>query len=128
MASRRQRPTRHSDQRRATNAADPGRPADQCFVAYPNIRDPELFEAIIQKTIEEAQTSIAKTKQRGRKIKPGRNGAYNRAWAYTQGRQLLPRTVHIDRGSAEMSYIRVYEIDGTTFEWTKDKPIPVPGR
>jgi hypothetical protein len=36
--------------------------------------------------------------------------------------------VHNDRGSAEMSYIRVYEIDGTTFESTKNQPIPVPGR
>ncbi len=101
---------------------------DRYFVAYPNIKDPELFEAIIQKTIDEAQSAIEKTKQRGRKIEPSKDGKYSRAWAYTQGYQLIPRTVHNDRGSAEMSYISVYGIDGNTFNWTKDQPIEVPGR
>ena len=98
------------------------------FVAYPKIRDLELLAAIIQKTIDEAENSIAKTKQRGKKIEPGRNGAYSRAWSHLQGRALIPRTVHNDRGSAEMSYIRIYGIDGATFEWTKVQPISVPGR
>lgn len=101
---------------------------DRYFVAYPKINDPELFEAIIQKTIEEAKTSIEKTRQRGRKVEPGRNGAYNRAWAYLQGYQLIPRTVHNDAGSKEMSYISVYGIDGATFNWTANQPIEVPGR
>jgi hypothetical protein len=102
--------------------------ADRYFVAYPNIKDPELFEAIIRKTIEEAKSSIEKSKQRGKKIEPNKQGRYSRAWAYTQGRKLIPRTVHNDRGSAEMSYIAIYGIDGNTFNWTRDQPIAVPGR
>lgn len=102
--------------------------ADRYFVAYPKIKDPKLFDALIRKTIEEAKNSIEKSKQRKREIKPGSKGKYSRAWAYTQGYNLIPRTVHNDRGSAEMSYIRVYGIDGNTFNWTRDQPIAVPGR
>lgn len=102
--------------------------ADRYYVAYPNIKDPELFDAIIRKTIEEAKSSIEKSKQRGKKIEPNKQGKYSRAWAYMQGRELIPRTVHNDRGSAEMSYIEVYGFDGNTFNWTRDQPIAVPGR
>lgn len=102
--------------------------ADRYFVAYPKIEDPELFEAVIQKTIDEAKTSIERQKQRGRKIEPSRNGGYSRAWSYSQGFELIPRTVHNDRGSAEMSYISVYGFDGATFRWTRKQPIAVPGR
>ncbi len=102
--------------------------SDRYFVAYPNIKDPKLFEAIIQHTIDETKTKIDKIKQRGRKIEPNKNGGYSRTWAFTQGRALIPRTVHNDRGSAEMSYIRVYGIDGNAFEWTPNQPIEVPGR
>ena len=45
-----------------------------------------------------------------------------------KGFQLIPRTVHNDRGSAEMSYISVYGIDGSTFNWTRNQPLKVPGR
>ncbi|QDU92797.1 DUF1588 domain-containing protein [Lignipirellula cremea] len=101
---------------------------DRYFVAYPYIPDPELFEAIIASTREETQESMARQKQRGRSVGPDPQGKYNRAWALTQGRELIPRTVHNDRGSAEMSYIRIYGIDGNTFSWTKNQPIAVPGR
>jgi hypothetical protein len=101
---------------------------DKYFVAYPHIADPVLFEAIIQKTIEEAKSSIEKTKQRGKPIEPPKNGGYSRAWSYAQGYNLIPRTVHNDAGSKELSYIRVYGIDGATFNWTRDQPIKVPGR
>ncbi len=101
---------------------------DKYFVAYPKIEDPKLFAAIIEKTIQEAKNSIEKTKQRGKKIEPSRKGGYNRAWSYSQGRALIPRTVHNDRGSAEMSYIQIYGFDGNTFEWSKNQPISVPGR
>lgn len=101
---------------------------DKYFVAYPNIRDKELFAAIIQKTIDETVKGMEKQKQRGRKIQPAKNGMYSRAWAHANGRALIPRTVHNDRGSAEMSYIRIYGIDGNNFEWTPNQPISVPGK
>jgi len=100
---------------------------DRYFVAYPHIKDPQLFAAIIANTLEETQAALKKSKARGRKIEPGRNGRYNRLWSYTQGRALIPRTVHNDRGSAEMSYISIYGFDAE-FEWTADQPIEVPGR
>jgi len=102
--------------------------ADRYFVAFPKIDDPTLFDAIIEKTIEEAKSSIERTKQRGKKIEPSRAGGYNRAWSYSQGYELIPRTVHNDRGSSEMSYISIYGIDGATFQWTRKQPIEVPGR
>jgi len=98
------------------------------YVAYPRINDAALFDAIIQKTVQEAKSSIEKSRQRGRKIAPSRNGGYNRAWSYLQGHALIPRTVHNDRGSAEQSYIRIYGFDGATFQWSRNQPIPVPGR
>ncbi len=101
---------------------------DRYFVAFPNIKDPELFAAIIRSTIEATKSGIEKAKQRGRKIEPGKGGRYDRSWAYTQGFDLIPRTVHNDRGSFEMSYIHVYGIDGPTFNWTSQQPIEVPGR
>jgi hypothetical protein len=101
---------------------------DRYFVAYPNINDSKLFDAIVQKTIDETKAGIERTKERGRKIEPNKQGKYNRAWAFTQGYELIPRTVHNDRGSFEMSYIRVYGIDGNTFKWTRNQPIEVPGR
>lgn len=101
---------------------------DRYFVAYPNIKNPKLFEAIIEKTINETKTGIEKTKQRGKEIGPSKNGEYSRAWAYTQGFELIPRTVHNDRGGQELSYIKIYGIDGNTFSWTRKQPIEVPGR
>ena len=101
---------------------------DRYFVAYPNIKDPKLFAAVIQRTIDLTKQQIAKSKQRKRKIRPPRKGGYSRAWSYLQGRRLIPRTVHNDRGSAEMSYIKVYGFDGATFEWSPKQPIKVPGR
>ena len=101
---------------------------DRYFVAYPHIKDPELFDAIIQNTIEETKARIKKIKNRGKEIEPGNQGKYSRAWAFTQGRELIPRTVHNDRGSFEMSYIHVYGFDGATFAWSREQPIPVPGR
>ena len=101
---------------------------DRYFVAFPNIKDPVLFEAIIAKTIESTKSGIEKSESRGKQVAPPKNGQYSRAWAYKQGYQLIPNTVHNDRGSFEMSYIKVYGIDGPTFNWTRDQPIAVPGR
>lgn len=102
--------------------------SDRYFVAYPRIKDEELLQEIIAQTIENTKQGIERTMQRGRKIGPSKDGKYNRQWAFVNGRNLIPRTVHNDRGSAEMSYIRIYGIDGNTFEWTRNQPITVPGR
>ena len=101
---------------------------DRYFVAYPYVPDKELFAEIHLKTIEEAKTSIERTKQRGKEIKPPGREVYSRAWSHLQGKKLIPRTVHNDRGSAELSYIRYYGFDGKDFEWTDQQPIEVPGR
>ena len=101
---------------------------DKYFVAFPHIEDPELFEEIIKFTINQTEEGIKKTKERGREIGPNKQGSYNRAWAHMNGRKLIPRTVHNDAGSKEMSYIRIYGIDGNEFEWTEKQPISVPGR
>ncbi len=101
---------------------------DKYFVAFPFVEDPKLFEAIKAFTIEQTKSGIERTKQRGREITAPKKGQYSRAWALKQGYRLIPRTVHNDAGAKEMSYIRVYGIDGATFNWTDDQPIPVPGR
>ena len=101
---------------------------DRYYVAYPHVPDPELFKAIIANTIKETETSIERTKQRGKPITASKDGKYSRVWAHLQGRKLIPRTVHNDKGAAEYRYISVYGIDGNTFEWTDQQPIEVPGR
>jgi hypothetical protein len=102
--------------------------SDRYFVAYPALDDPELLDAVIARTTEEAKGKIEKTLARGRKIEPNKQGRYDRAWAHQNGRALIPRTVHNDRSSAEISYIRIYGFDGNEFEWSREQPIPVPGR
>ena len=101
---------------------------DRYFVAYPVIDDPELLEAIIENTRQETLASIERQKQRGKTIGPNKQGEYTRAWALVQGRELIPRTVHNDPQRFEMSYIKVYGIDGNEFAWTRNQPIDVPGR
>ncbi len=101
---------------------------DRYFVAYPHITDPKIFEEIIKHTIQETKTSVERQKQRGREITANKTGTYSRTWAYVQGRTLIPRTVHNDRGHQETSYISVYGFDGNEFNWTDEQPIKVPGR
>ena len=101
---------------------------DRYFVAFPHVPNPELFQAIIRNTVRETEGSIEKTKQRGRKIEASKDGRYSRNFALLQGRKLIPRTVHNDRGAAEYTYITIYGIDGNTFEWTDQQPIKVPGK
>lgn len=101
---------------------------DKYFVAFPVIKDPELFEAIIQNTREETLASIARSKEKGKEIGPHKQGRYSRAWILTQGLELIPRTVHNDPSYFETSYISVYGFDGNSFSWSRDQPIEVPGR
>lgn len=101
---------------------------DRYFVAYPAIKDPKLFDAIIENTKKETLAGIEKSKARGRKIGPARNGRYSRAWNLLQGNELIPRTVHNDRSAHETSYISIYGFDGNDFNWTREQPIKVPGR
>jgi len=102
--------------------------ADRYFVAFAHVPNEELLDAIIENTIKQTEEGIERQKQRGREIGPSKDGKYSRAYAHLQGRALIPRTVHNDRGAFELSYIRVYGIDGNRFNWTKDQPIEVPGR
>jgi hypothetical protein len=101
---------------------------DRYFVAYPFIANAKLFEAIVEHTTEGTIAGIERNKARGRDIEAPKSGKYSREWAYLQGRTLIPRTVHNDRASSEIQYIKVYGFDGATFNWSSDQPIKVPGR
>ena len=100
---------------------------DRYFVAYPAIDDPELFEAVIQRTREETLATIEKTKKKGKKLTPPIRG-YNRAWILSQGLNLIPRTVHNDPKYHETAYVSIYGFDLTKFDWTPEQPIKVPGK
>jgi len=101
---------------------------DHYFVAYPAIEDPELFDAVFERTLEESKASIAKLEAKGKKLQPSKRGGYNRAWIVSQGLTPIPRTVHNDPQYHETAYIVAYGFDGNTFNWTRDQPIRVPGR
>lgn len=100
---------------------------DRYFVAYPAIDDPKLFEAVIQRTREEALATIEKTKKKGKEITAPKKG-YNRAWILSQGLNLIPRTVHNDPKYHETAYVSIYGFDLTKFDWTPEQPIKVPGK
>lgn len=100
---------------------------DRYFVAYPAIDDPKLFEAVIQRTREEALATIEKTKKKGKEITAPKKG-YNRAWILSQGLNLIPRTVHNDPKYHETAYVSIYGFDLTRFDWTPEQPIKVPGK
>ena len=101
---------------------------DRYFVAYPAIDDPELLDAVIERTLEESQAAIKKMVEKGKPPAPNRQGNYSRAWIVSQGLTPIPRTVHNDPKYHETAYIAVYGFDGNTFNWTRQQPIEVPGR
>ena len=101
---------------------------DRYFVAFPVIEDPELFQAVIDRTLEETRASIKKTEDRGKPIEAHKQGRYSRAWILKQGLNPIPRTVHNDPKYFETAYIATYGFDGNTFDWTRDQPIEVPGK